>query len=110
MIHGISVILYEKTQTGTDPFGEPIYEENPITVDNVLVAPLSAVEVLESINLTGKKIEYQLGIPKGDTHDWTDKTVEFFGEKWHTVAVPVKGIDDLVPTAWNAKVSVERCE
>ena len=38
MIRGIKVTLYEKTQTGTDSFGAPIYEEKPVEVENVLVA------------------------------------------------------------------------
>ena len=37
MLKGIDVTLYEKTKIGEDGFHDPIYEEKPITVHNVLV-------------------------------------------------------------------------
>lgn len=108
MIKGITVILHDKTQTGVDAFNAPVYEETPVQVHNVLVAPVSSDAEVEKLNLDGKKAVYQLGIPKGDTHQWEDRIVEFFGEKWHTIGYLTKGIDDMVPTAWNAKIKVER--
>ena len=36
-IKGITVVLYEKTLTGTDDFGAPIYNEAAVEVENVLV-------------------------------------------------------------------------
>ena len=44
---GITVTLYERVQAGTDPFGHPVYEETPVQVDNVLVAPASVTEILD---------------------------------------------------------------
>ena len=37
MIHGITVRLYVKSQTGTDAFNAPVHAETPIDVPNVLV-------------------------------------------------------------------------
>ncbi|MCD7918459.1 MAG: hypothetical protein LUF84_08455 [Clostridiales bacterium] len=108
MIKGIPVVLYERTQTGSDPFNKPIYEETATTVENVLVAPSSEEEILDVLNLTGRKAVYTLGIPKGDTHDWEDKDVAFFGERWHTIGMPISGIDAMIPLSWNTKVRVER--
>ena len=110
MIKGIPVILYEKTQTGTDPFGDPIYQETPVEVDNVLVAPASSDDITEQLQLYGKHAVYTLAIPKGDTHDWRDRKVNFFGEDFHTFGLPVDGIDALIPGSWNRKVQVERYE
>ncbi len=108
MIKGISVTLYERTQTGTDAFNRPIYEETETVVENVLVAPAQEQEVLDTLNLTGRKAVYTLGIPKGDTHNWEDRDVEFFGERWHTIGMPLSGIEDMIPLSWNMKVRVER--
>lgn len=105
---GVSVTLYEKTLTGQNAFGEPVYTTTAVTVDNVLVAPSSETEILDATNLYGKKSVYTLAIPKSDTHDWTDKVVEFWGEQWHVFGYPTKGIDALVPLDWNMKVQVER--
>lgn len=109
-LKGITITLYEKTQTGTDAFNRPVYTETAVSVDNVLVAPASTSETLDTVNLTGKKAVYTLGIPKGDAHDWKDKKVEFFGETFKTFGEPLKGIEAMIPLEWNTKVQVERYE
>lgn len=108
---GITITLYDRTQTGTDPFNQPIYTETAVSVNNVLVAPMSTEEVLQTYTLTGRKAVYQMGIPKGDAHDWTaGKKVNFFGEDWRIIGLPEEGIDELIPLDWNKKVRVERYE
>ena len=110
-IRGITVTLYDRTQTGMDPFGAPVYSEMPVEVENVLVAPMTSTEVLETYDLTGRRASYQLGIPKGDNHDWTaGKKVGFFGQNWRIIAIPTEGIDHLIPLSWNKKVQVELYE
>lgn len=108
MIKGITITLIDKQETGKDPFGAAIYEDVPVPVDNVLVAPTSSDDVVNQLSLTGKKAVYTLAIPKGDTHDWEDKEVEFFGQRWRTFGFPAEGIEDLIPLEWNKKVMVER--
>lgn len=110
LIKGMNIIYFKKNQIGTDGFNRPIYEYIEEIVENVLVSPLTTDEVLSSIDLTGKKIAYNLGIPKGDTHDWKDATVKFFGAKWKTVGYPIEGIEENIPLDWHKKVMVERYE
>lgn len=106
-IRGITIELLDRVQIGTDGFDRPVYEEIPVPVENVLVAPLSDEEIIETLNLTGRRATYQLGIPKGDTHQWEGKKVRFFGETWLVIGKPVRGIDDRIPLLWNTKVKVE---
>lgn len=110
LIHGTTINLYTKTQTGTDAFNRPIYSETAVAVDNVIIEPISGEEALNELNLTGRKAVYRLCLPKGDTHNWTDKTVEFFGKKWHTIGDPIEWMEDMVPLSWNKKVKVERID
>ena len=107
MIHGITITLFQKQKKGVDGFGHPIYEETSELVENVLVAPAQEQEILDTLNLTGRKAIYTLAIPKGDTHDWENAEVEFFGRKWKTIGMPISGIDTLIPLQWNMKVRVE---
>lgn len=106
----MDVILYEKVQNGVDDFNNPIYEELPITINNVLVAPSTSNEITDSTNLYGKKAVYTLAIPKGDTHRWEDSKIVFFGKEWHSFGIPLEGMDYLIPLKWNKKVMVERYE
>ena len=107
-IKGITVTLVSKQETGRDPFGEPIYEDVEIEVDNVLISPTTSDDIVNQMTLTGKKAVYTLAIPKGDTNNWEDQEVRFFGEKWRVFGVPLQGIDHLIPLSWNKKVMVER--
>ena len=110
MLKGIDITLYSKTQTGEDRFHDPIYEETPVTVHNVLVGEPSAEEITTELQLTGRRLAYTLAIPKGDTHDWTDAKVEFFGQTFRTCGGVVQGIESMIPLRWNKKVQVERFE
>lgn len=110
-IKGITVQLSQFVDSGvTDDFGVPVMSETVVPVENVLVCPASDTEVLETVNLYGKKAIYTLCIPKGDTHDWENTFVTFFGEQWRTIGKPLEYIDDLIPLDWNMKVRVESCE
>jgi hypothetical protein len=110
MIQGTAITLYEKTAAGVNEIGEEIFTETPVTVENVLIGEPSAQERLDEVNLNGRMIEYVLGIPKGDTHEWENVTVEFFGHKFRTFGIPVMGIEANIPLAWHKKVKCERYE
>lgn len=109
-IRGIPVKLSVKTQTGIDDFNRPIYETSQEVVENVLVGEPSTEDVVNELNLSGKRIAYVLAIPKGDTHTWENTEVEFWGMTFKTVGIPTQGIDDNIPLKWNKKVKVERYE
>ena len=111
MIKGITVKLYEQTQTGTDPFGAPIWTETPVAVPNVLVGEPSTADITTAVDLYGKRLLAVLGIPKGDGHDWTDKRIEWTDPRGGTVRVrsfgfPEEGVEANVPTPWHRKVRV----
>lgn len=110
MIKGIDVILYNKTQTGTDALGVPIYTETPVTVHDVLVAPVSNNDITSEINLYGKQTIYELAIPKGDANEWENKAVQIYGERYQTVGIASGGIPENIPLRWNKKIRVVRYE
>lgn len=109
-IHGIQITLIDKQVVSVDPFGTPVVKDVEILVDNVLVSPSSTDDVTNQLSLTGKKAVYTLAIPKGDLHDWENKEVIFFGQKWRTVGFATEGIESMIPLEWNKKVMVERYE
>lgn len=110
MIKGITITLFERVETGKDGFNHSTYDTKPIQISNVLVAPTSASDVPSSTKADRRQATYQLAIPKGDTHNWDNADVEFFGHKWHTVGIPIEGIEENIPLEWNKKVTVERYE
>lgn len=107
---GMTVLLHVKTQTGVDTLNNPTYSESVVEVPNVLVGQPTTDDVTSSVSLFGKKLEYMLGIPKGDTHIWEDTKVEFFGKTFQTFGNVIEGIEANVPTPWHRKIRVERYE
>lgn len=105
---GMTVQLVVKTETGTDPFGAPIYTEELVDVNDVLVGQPSSEDVLSTLELTGKRIAYTLGIPKGDTHVWENTDVIIWGERFRTIGFPQTGIQENIPLRWGSNVQVER--
>lgn len=106
-IKGSDVQLTVKTQTGTDAANRPIYSETLVTVKDVLIGIPEADEVVNELNLSGKKLAYVLGIPKGDDHIWTDTFVTFFGCKFRTIGIPLTAEQANIPLRWGSKVKVE---
>ena len=109
-MRGVTVTLYEKTQTGVDGLNNPVYSVSPVSVENVLVGEPTTDDITSSISLYGKQLRYMLGLPKGDQHVWADTEVEIFGERFRTFGDTIQGIEANVPTPWHKKVRVERCE
>ena len=114
-MRGITVTLAVKTQSGTDAFGAPIWTETEAAVDNVLVGEPSTDEIRASTDLYGKRIDYVLGIPKGDTHSWENTMVSWtdaYGRtiKCETFGFPITGVEAMIPTAWHMKVRCRRVE
>ena len=104
------ITLWNKTQTGVDGFGNPVYTWESKTVDNVLVGQPTAEERTNELNLTGRMIEYTLGIPKGNEDEWENQIVEFFGHHFRTFGIPEQGIEANIPLSWHMKVKCERYE
>lgn len=107
-IQGTTVTLYERTETGTDDFNAPVYEETPVEVADVLIGQPTDQEKTDSMALYGKRLAYVLGIPRGDAHDWENARVDFFGQSFRAYGFPVEGIEANIPLKWHKKVMVER--
>lgn len=108
MIKGIDITRYGKVQTGETPLHEPIYEERAEIIHNVLIGEPSTEDVATELQLNGHHLAYVLALPKGDTHDWTNVHVSFFGQDFRTYGAVTQGIEAMVPLCWNKKVKVER--
>ena len=110
MIFGITVQLVVKKQIGVNPIGEPIYTESIEEVEDVLVGAPATDDIENVLNLYGKRVTYQLAIPKKDEHDWVDTEVILpkpFSGRYHTIGIPTAGIEENIPLRWNKKVNLE---
>lgn len=78
------------------------------TVHNVLVGNSANPESTDKQTENGGRMQtFTLAIPKGDTHDWVNRIVEFFGKRFRTVGYPVQGIEENIPLSWHKQVNVQ---
>lgn len=101
MIRGIPVTLLQLNRSSDAP------SWTPVTIDNVLVAPVLEVDNQIALLPDGHRAVYHLGIPKSDTHRWEGQLVQFFGQTWSVIGIPTEGIGSQIPGPWNKKATVE---
>lgn len=105
---GTTVQLVVETITSYDPFGNPVVNEETVDVADVLVGQPTTDDITSSVQLYGKRIDYVLGIPKGDAHDWTDAKVYIWGDPYQVIGFPQTGIQENIPLRWGQNVKVQR--
>ena len=108
MIKGTTIQLVSETVVDYDPFGAPVVEKTLEDVADVLVGQPSTDDVTNSMEMYGKRIEYVLGIPKGDTHNWIDTEVIIWGQHYKTFGFPTTGEEANIPLRWGQNIKVER--
>ena len=85
-------------------------EEKQIEVKGVLWSTNLTDDIIDTTNLVGKKDVHILAIPKGDTNKWEDQFVIIEGKRYHIFTPAKRGIDELVPSPWNAQYLAESYE
>lgn len=110
MIKGEKVTLIQKVQSGKDGFNHAVFTDTEIDVENVLVSPASSQDILDTVNLTGKKAVLTLCIPKSDTHEWENTKVRIRGKYYRTIGQPQHYTEANVPLRWNDTIQVENYE
>lgn len=105
---GTTVQLVTTTTTSYDPFGNPIEKEVIKDVADVLVGQPTTDDITTTTEVYGKRIEYVLGIPKGNTDDWVNKKVYIWGVPFMTFGYPTTGEQSNIPLRWGKNVKVER--
>lgn len=94
LIQGIDILLFSGNETET--------------IHNVLVGQPTTTGTADASDDGGTLRGYTLAIPKGDTHDWTNRLVSFFGGTFRTVGYPLQGIEALMPLDWHKQVNVQQ--
>lgn len=109
LIKGTQITLYEKVRTGEDAFKAPIYDEIPVTVENILICPSNTDDIVTDTQMEGKKQEYELCIPKSDDHIWEDRRVLLPGlGMFQTFGFIQTWMIENTPGPWNRKIKVKR--
>lgn len=89
---GESIVLFDRSDTATDDFGNPVSEWTATTVDHCLVRPLNGSDANDSQRPDGVTISCTVALPKTFT---ANTTMERF--KLSRVALIERGMDGTDP-------------
>lgn len=106
MLVGETVTVTQKTVVGHDEFNNAIYSEKKTDVGDVLVAPGTDSDVIESTRPDGTEVNYTLYFPKTFTGKLENELVKVRGEWLDVVGCPDRFDDSVCPTRWNMVVRV----
>lgn len=105
-MNGETIVISKRTETGRDAFNNPVFTEEETPVDNVLVAPGAAADVIDAVRLEGVEVNYTLYFPKTFTGDLECEKVKVRGEWLDVIGHPDRYADEVCPTEWNMVVMV----
>lgn len=94
LIKGIDILLYNGTAAET--------------ISNVLIGQPTTSGTADMSDDCEPIREYTIAIPKGDTHDWVNRIVAFWGQTFRTVGHPLQGMEELMPLDWHKQVKVRQ--
>lgn len=114
---GELVAVLHRHKVGEDSMGEPVYEWNKVSVDNVLVRPLTGSELSDALRPDGVRVRYVLAFPKSYVGDLSHARVALvergMDEGDPEAALRVTGNADKTPQspiAWDRSVEVGRVD
>lgn len=107
---GETVEVETTVQAGKDSFGNAIYESKFVPVENVLVAPSSTTNVIDTTRPNGANVVYQLYFPKGFDLPLMNKKIKVRNEVFRVIGDPKPYPVENTPTPWFMEVEVEHVE
>jgi hypothetical protein len=107
LIHGETVILETKEETGKDGLNNPVWTTSEAVVPNVLVVPGPRADLIESNRPDGKIVKYTLHFPKTFTGDLKGCRVKVRGKWCLVVGAPDRYTPENTPGEWNMPAEVE---
>lgn len=114
---GELVAVLHRRKVGEDGMGEPVYEWDKVSVDNVLVRPLAGSELVDALRPDGVRVSYVLAFPKSYAGDLTHARVALVARGMDgddpDAALRVTGNTDKTrqsPVAWDRNVEVGRVD
>lgn len=110
---GETVTIITKSNTGKDAFSNPITSDIDVDINNVLVQPVSSLDITDGGNRPdGDKVAYRLMLPKAWVYNQPTidlRSSEFIvrGKRLKAIGNPGYFDDKNTPTEWCMSVNVE---
>lgn len=103
---GETVVVLDRKQVGVDGFNNPIWEDEPVNVANVLVAPVDGEDNIATTRPEGTRVRYTLYFPKTFEDELEGLKIIVRGEQLRVIGKPDHYDPVNCPTKWWQVVKV----
>ena len=102
MIEGMQITFIKQVANGVDALNDPTYTTQEITVDDVLVAPITEpANARESQALAQSRDQVRVHLPKASNDDISNSTFVYDGKTFRVDSDSVKFMAANTPGRWD---------
>lgn len=102
MIEGMQITFIKQVAAGVDALNDPTYTTQEITIDDVLVAPITEpANARESQALAQSRDQVRVHLPKASDDDISDSTFVYDGKTFRVDSDSVKFMAANTPGRWD---------
>lgn len=102
MIKGMSVQFSKRMASGKDALGDDTFTIEQITVDDVLIAPITEpANAREAQALEQSRDQVRVHLPKTNNRDISDSEFIYDGKTFRVDSSSVQFMNENTPTRWN---------
>ena len=102
MITGITITFNKQVADSVDDLNDPTYESEEVTIDNVLIAPITEpTTARESQAIEQMRDQVRVHLPKASDDDISASTFEWGGKVFKVDSDSVPFMNENTPGYWN---------
>ncbi len=105
-----TIQIKTKVQTGTDELNRPIYEETWEEISGCVVGSPTSEDIESEMNLSGKRIAYEVFLPNDDSHTWSGASVMIKDKEYRVIGDVRESFVSFSHIPCNKLISVESYE
>ena len=110
VLNQTTIQIKTRTQTGVDELNRPTYEVIWEDVSGCVVGSPSSEDVENEMNLSGKRIAYEILLPNNDTHTWAGTDVKIQDKPYRVIGDVKESFISFSHIPCNKLISVEAYE
>lgn len=110
VLNQTTIKVKTRTQTGTDELNRPIYEEAWEEIPRCVVGSPTSADIESEMNLSGKRIAYEVFLPNDDAHMWSGASVMIKDKEYRVIGDVRESFISFSHIPCNKLISVEAYE
>ena len=110
VLNQTTIQIKTRTQTGVDELNRPTYEVVWEDVSGCVVGSPTSDDVKNELNMSGKRIAYEILLPNEDAHTWAGSEVKIKGKPYRVIGDVKESFVSLPHIPCNKLISVEAYE